>query len=124
MFASKEKEENAIAQSIYFVSPMIFFYKADCGDEEKICQKGKGEFYERWEASTRGACPALQSRVWYTSIITRVRGQVVIQKLYQKIEESIMIVAIYFILRFVLEIYWKYTRNLIICKTYDKILLI
>ena len=47
MFASKEKEENAIAQSIYFVSPMILFYKADYGDEEKICQKGKGEFYER-----------------------------------------------------------------------------
>ena len=47
MFASKEKEKNIIAQSICFVSPTIWFCEADYADGEKVCQKGKGEFYER-----------------------------------------------------------------------------
>ena len=67
MFASGEKEKNAIAQLIYFVSTVIWFYEADYGDGERVCQKGKGEFHEPWESSTRAACPASQSRVWYTS---------------------------------------------------------
>ena len=44
MFASKEKEKNAVAQLIYFVSLTIWFYEADCGDGEKVCQKGRGNF--------------------------------------------------------------------------------
>ena len=47
MFPSKEKEKNAVAQLIYFVSLTIWFYKADYGDGEKVFQKGKGEFHER-----------------------------------------------------------------------------
>ena len=47
MFASKEKEKNAIAQLIYFVSPTIWFYEADYGDGEKVCQKRKGEFHKQ-----------------------------------------------------------------------------
>ena len=47
MFPSKEKEKNAVAQLIYFVSLTIWFYEADYGDGEKVFQKGKGEFHER-----------------------------------------------------------------------------
>ena len=47
MLASKEKKKNAIAQLIYFVSLTVSFYEADYGDGEKVCQKGKGEFYKR-----------------------------------------------------------------------------
>ena len=45
MFASKQKEKNAIAQSIYFLSSTIWFYEADYGDGEKVCQTGKRKFH-------------------------------------------------------------------------------
>ena len=41
----QRKEKNAIAQSIYFLSPTIWFYEADYGDGEKVCEKGKGKFH-------------------------------------------------------------------------------
>ena len=43
----KKRRKNAIAQSIYFVSPTIWFYEAGYGDGQKVCQKGKREFHER-----------------------------------------------------------------------------
>ena len=45
--------KNAIAQSIYFVSPTIWFYKGDYRDRKKVCQKRKWKFHERGGTSTK-----------------------------------------------------------------------